>query len=87
MWELRNATLHGSNASEIREQQLKTLHLQIDQLYNRAKVLAYRKDKELHAVFKMTRKTRKKQGLVALHSWIKLANAIVIKVEKGKQVI
>ena len=61
---------------------MKTLHLQVDHLYERAKLLDNKKYSELSAVFKMQRKKGKKKGIVALTLWINLASVILMKVEK-----
>ena len=82
MWEARNKSLHGTNVNDVRKKKLDILILQVDHLYERAKIFMSKRDSELSAVFKLQRKQRIKKSLGAITSWIKLATAVLVKVEK-----
>lgn len=75
----RNSALHGSNQKEIRERHLQSLQEKVDLAYTSAKELQVYNKKEITKVFRLSIHKRKKYGVVALESWLKLANKVLEK--------
>ena len=81
MWEIRNEALHGQDSKQSRLKKLSVTQQQVYNLYDRAEIFDMTKHRDLKKIFKMKRENRAKKGLVSLHTWIKLASAILIKAE------
>ena len=77
MQSYRNEALHGTNQKELRDKHLQNLCSQVDLMYKRAKELMPYNKNELKVVFKQKAERRKKHGVVALESWLKLANNVI----------
>ena len=77
MWNERNTALHGTNQKELRENHLQQLRQQVDYAYQRANELRTHYAHEINIVFKMKYTKRKKQGVVALETWMKLAENVL----------
>ena len=77
MWKLRNEALHGSHQKEVQERHLEQLQIQANHAYERATLLQRYNKEEIKSIFKMKVTQRKKQGVVALETWLRLATGIL----------
>ena len=69
MWKERNNALHGNTTGETRGK----VHV----MYKRAKVLHTLNDFDIKEVFKLPEKKKKRQGVVALETWLRLAEKVL----------
>ena len=82
MWLHRNTALHGNNHKEGKQIKLDNLKRLVDILYQRADKVKCVEDKDVQAVFKLHKEKRKKKGVIALETWVNLAEKVTEKAEK-----
>ena len=82
MWTFRNETLHGLNKKAINMQHLGNLREQVDLAYTRATELKLYNKNEIAVVFKLPPKKRKKFGIEATESWLKMASNVLDKAQQ-----
>lgn len=87
MWTCRNHVLHGSNAKEIREKHHDHLKVQVKHLYKRAQNPKIKRDREVQEVFSIDQKKQLKRGIVAMETWINLAEQVVEEAEKRETTV
>ena len=58
---------------------LQDLKAQVDNAYDRAAELRQHNRNEINIVFKQKKVKRKKHGIVALETWLRLANSVLDK--------
>ena len=81
MWNTRNEVLHGTNSNERQEKAREKLIEQIEYTYKKAGELREYNKEEIDYVFKTSVKKRKQHGLMALETWLQLANGVLATAE------
>ena len=87
MWMERIKALHGTNVKENREKRREKLGKEVEYLYLRVSKLPKPHNTDILQLFRMKEENRRKKGIIALESWIKMVTKVVRRAEESIQTL